>query len=533
MNGLTTTATSAFITDELVSGGGRYTQLDLVDRHAAESLNAYCRVNATTGEAASQLSQKALIQSWVTSLPLALSDVFSLYVSVTTAYVLIDLILGISAPLLSYKDAVFVSLIILPIASLAGLYPGLSLGPIVEFRELARVLFASLCVLAGLGLFCFPELWFFYTASAAASFVLALPVSATSRFAVRQLARRCRYWGMPTLLVAEGRRAVDLFRKLRRSEDQGIRPVGVLLGTESFDENAELLGRHGIPYFDIRYADEVAVKHSATWVIVSPCANREVAPTLDHSLSVIPHRVLLSSAQLDMGVWDQLVRIGATTGLQMGCAKPSQMQLMVKRGLDVTLTLFAMIVGLPLWITLCLLVKLSSRGPIFYGQQRMGRGGQEFKAWKFRTMKQNADQVLSAYLQANPKARAEWEEKHKLSKDPRVTKVGRFLRATSLDELPQLWNVLIGEMSLVGPRPIVDSPTYDACYVHDYPEEYEAYKTVRPGLTGLWQVRCRNSGVYELRIYWDMYYIRNWCIWLDIYLIMRTIRTVLFREGAY
>ena len=86
-------------------------------------------------------------------------------------------------------------------------------------------------------------------------------------------------------------------------------------------------------------------------------------------------------------------------------------------------------------------------------------------------------------------------------------------------------------MSLVGPRPIIDSPTYDASYVHDYAEEFEAYKTVRPGLTGLWQVRCRNSGVYELRIYWDMYYIRNWCVWLDMYLILRTIKTVLMREG--
>lgn len=104
----------------------------------------------------------------------------------------------------------------------------------------------------------------------------------------------------------------------------------------------------------------------------------------------------------------------------------------------------------------------------------------------------------------------EWDETRKLSNDPRVTKIGSFLRATSFDELPQLWNILIGGMSSVGPRPIIDSPTYDAFYVHQYFEEFEAYKTVRPGLTGLWQVSCRNSGVYELRIYWYMYYIRNW-----------------------
>ena len=126
----------------------------------------------------------------------------------------------------------------------------------------------------------------------------------------------------------------------------------------------------------------------------------------------------------------------------------------------------------------------------------------------------------------------EWEETHKLSNDPRVTTIGKFLRATSFDELPQLWNILRGEMSLVGPRPIIDSPTYDASYIHQYPDEFEAYKTVRPGLTGLWQVKCRNNGVYELRIYWDMYYIRNWSIWLDLYLIMRTIKTVVMLEGS-
>jgi lipopolysaccharide/colanic/teichoic acid biosynthesis glycosyltransferase len=139
--------------------------------------------------------------------------------------------------------------------------------------------------------------------------------------------------------------------------------------------------------------------------------------------------------------------------------------------------------------------------------------------------------VLHDYLREHPEAQAEWDDKHKLKNDPRVTRIGKFLRSTSLDELPQLWNVFTGEMSLVGPRPIINSPTYDAGYISDYPAEYEAYKSVRPGVTGLWQVRCRNRGVYEMRIYYDMYYIRNWGIWLDLYLILATFKTVLLREG--
>ncbi len=206
--------------------------------------------------------------------------------------------------------------------------------------------------------------------------------------------------------------------------------------------------------------------------------------------------------------------------------------MIAKRAIELTLTLAALTVFSPAILVLCLLVKLSSRGPIFYNQRRIGKGGREFKAWKFRTMQQNADKVLEQYLASNPAAKAEWDEKHKLADDPRVTKIGKFLRATSIDELPQLWNVICGEMSLVGPRPIIDSPTYDAQYVRQYKDEFEAYKSVRPGLTGMWQVECRNRGVYELRIFWDMYYVRNWNIWLDLYLIMRTIKVVVFREGG-
>ena len=155
-----------------------------------------------------------------------------------------------------------------------------------------------------------------------------------------------------------------------------------------------------------------------------------------------------------------------------------------------------------------------------------------FAAWKFRSMVPNAERVLQQMLDTDPALRREWELTHKLKRDPRVTWIGRLIRATSLDELPQLWNIFRGDMSLVGPRPIINRPDYDAQYIEEYPAEYAAYCSVRPGLTGLWQITCRNNGVYEMRIYWDMYYIKNSCFWLDLYIILRTIRTVLLREGA-
>jgi len=509
----------------------RYYRLDAVDRNAAEMLKKYCTTNSRSNTMATRLANRSTVQSFLTSAPLAVADFLSLYACLFLTAAVVNRLFGLANMQAENQTAFFVSLVILPIANLAGLYPGLGLGSVVEFRQLARALFAAVLVFAGIGWFCFPKMWVFQSLVAVIAFSVGIPMIMSTRFVVRQIVKRFYWWGAPTLIVAEPQRGQELARRMLREIDQGFRPVGLLVDSNKYwalNQSPEALK---VPVFDIRTADEVALKLGATWVIVSPCANREVAPILDKSLAAIPNRILLSSSQTDMSIWDQMFCIGSSAGIRFGGAHPSSIELAAKRVLDLFLTSIALVVGLPFLATICLLIRLSSRGPIFYSQNRIGFGGREFRAWKFRSMQKNADQVLEQYLTNNPAARWEWNETHKLNKDPRVTSIGKFLRASSLDELPQLWNILRGEMSLVGPRPIIDSPTYDASYVHDYAEEFEAYKTVRPGLTGLWQVRCRNSGVYELRIYWDMYYIRNWCVWLDMYLILRTIKTVLMREG--
>jgi lipopolysaccharide/colanic/teichoic acid biosynthesis glycosyltransferase len=135
--------------------------------------------------------------------------------------------------------------------------------------------------------------------------------------------------------------------------------------------------------------------------------------------------------------------------------------------------------------------------------------------------------VLEYYLEQHPELREEWEQDQKLRYDPRVTRIGRFIRKTSLDELPQLWNVILGEMSLVGPRPIVTNE------VPKYGPYYELYTIVKPGITGLWQVSGRNNTTYDERVQLDAYYVRNWSPWLDVYLLLKTVRIVLFAKGAY
>lgn len=511
----------------------RYVRLDSVDRSSASSLHQYCRSNLRTNELATKLANLSHIQSLLTATPLMIADITGLVISFMFGIgVAAWLIPGGTELLATPQFFVLLSLIILPIGRLAGLYPGLGQGSVMEFRQMAKALFASQIVFAGIGWFAFRDSRLPFLFMTALVFCTGLPTVMTLRFFARHFAKKFPCWGVPTLILAEHGRGLDLYRRMQSEIDQGFRPVGLLLEPDDYWAVSTSGPKSDVPIYDIRALDEIASSKKITWVIVSPCAKREVAPVLDHTLAPIPNKILLSSNALDLSIWDHMFCVGSTTGVRFGGGHPGTLKLMTKRMLDIVLTVASMIVFFPALIGLCLLIKLGSRGPIFYSQKRIGLGGKEFQAWKFRSMQPNADKILDEYLASNPAAREEWDRTHKLAKDPRVTKIGRFLRATSIDELPQLWNVLKGEMSLVGPRPIVDSPTYDACYIRDYPDEYKAYTTVRPGLTGLWQVRCRNSGVYEFRIFWDMYYIRNWCIWLDLYLIMRTIKTVLMREGS-
>jgi Undecaprenyl-phosphate galactose phosphotransferase WbaP len=183
-------------------------------------------------------------------------------------------------------------------------------------------------------------------------------------------------------------------------------------------------------------------------------------------------------------------------------------------------------VGLTI-LLLGIVVSLESPGPVFYGHRRIGRDHISFRAWKLRSMQVNGDELLQRILAEDGAMREEWYRDRKLRRDPRITRVGKFLRKTSLDELPQLWNVLRGEMSLVGPRPIVEEE------VASYGENFSLYCRVTPGLTGLWQVSGRNAVSSRDRVRLDSYYVRNWSPWLDLHILARTAKVVLTGQGAY
>ncbi|MGY6530200.1 MAG: sugar transferase [Cyanobacterium sp.] len=200
-----------------------------------------------------------------------------------------------------------------------------------------------------------------------------------------------------------------------------------------------------------------------------------------------------------------------------------------KRAFDIIFSATVLIVCFPLYLTIALLILTSSPGPIFYYQERVGKNFQTFKCIKYRTMVNNADQILDQILAECPQTRAEFESNFKLKKDPRITWIGRFLRATSLDEFPQFLNVLKGDMSIVGPRPLVPKELYM------YGNKIEKVLTIKPGITGLWQVSGRNDIPYNRRVLMDVYYVINNNFIFDLWIILKTI-LVMFattNNGAY
>jgi Undecaprenyl-phosphate galactose phosphotransferase WbaP len=242
----------------------------------------------------------------------------------------------------------------------------------------------------------------------------------------------------------------------------------------------------------------------------------DYAHTFTH-LIVIPD--LFGFASLRVPVQD----LGGTLGLEVRQQLLLPMPRFIKRTMDLTLTIFGGTLILPLLLLIAVIIKLESKGPVLFSQDRPGRRGKLFRILKFRTMHVDAEERFN---KLSPELKEEFLKHGKIKRDPRVTAFGRWLRKLSLDELPQLWNVLLGELSLVGPRPYLQDQ------VREMQEKDEVVFRVIPGLTGLWQVSGRSELTFEERLKLDTYYVRNWSIWLDIWILARTV-PVLLGKGAY
>ncbi len=240
---------------------------------------------------------------------------------------------------------------------------------------------------------------------------------------------------------------------------------------------------------------------------------------------LFPHMLFILNTPTISTLWSHTIDLHGTLLVGTDYRLLNQTERLIKFTTDKLLTILILLVSWPLFILLALLVRISSKGPVLYNQKRLGLGGKEFRSYKFRTMYQNADEKLSELLANDPHAAQEYKHYHKLTNDPRVTWIGQFMRRYSLDEFPQLINVLKGDMNLIGPR------SYLPRELPDMGQHAKIILTVKPGLTGWWQVMGRNATTFQERLQLDEYYISNWSIWLDLYIMIKTVWVVISGQG--
>ena len=338
----------------------------------------------------------------------------------------------------------------------------------------------------------------------------------------REFAKRkfCKFswWGVPAVIYCTGSSADIVIKKLHNNKYLGYKPA-VIIDALSYKPSI----RDGIPVFPPKNkVNDIIHNYNIKQAIIC-----DYKGEISSIMTSYRYTISVAKSQSSFTCSQQLKDIAGIIGFASTHNLTFKSNLFFKRLLDILLIVLFSPILIPVFLILMILTKLTSKGPIFYGHKRVGKNGKEFKCWKFRSMCIDADKKLEEILANNPEMRAEWEKERKFQNDPRVTKFGKFLRKTSLDELPQLLNILAGQMSFVGPRPVTE-PELD-----HYGDFKNFVLSVTPGLSGMWQTSGRSDTDYEERITLDLYYIQNWSIWLDIWILIKTVYVVLKGRGAY
>ena len=341
------------------------------------------------------------------------------------------------------------------------------------------------------------------------------------RMLLRAWMIRLGTWGVPAVVYGTHATARVAIQAMKHEPGLGYYPVGI------FDDDSpvgELI--EGVPVVGRMNESSPEVPIA---VFAAPTMTREgLASFLSQTLEGYRKVVIVPDLLESPSLWVRPIDFMGVLGLETTNNLVNPFSRTLKNTYETVLTALTLPVWMPLMLVLALLIWLEDRANPFFVQSRVGRNGRRFNMVKFRTMRPDAEALLQKKLDAHPELREEWERHFKLKNDPRITGMGRFLRASSLDELPQLINVLRGEMSLVGPRPL---PDYHMAKLSASLQSLRS--RVRPGLTGLWQVSGRSDAGNEGLERWDAYYVRNWSIWLDLVILIRTLRAVLTGRGAY
>lgn len=353
------------------------------------------------------------------------------------------------------------------------------------------------------------------------------------RYFTRKILHSIDFWETPTFIFGIGENAVSAYHALVSEPDMGYK-IACFIKPALTDEQTEVdpsIGSLGLPIVEWSGSDP-----DADILRVGHCVLALNA--MDRLLRDKIIRMLTSKNIFDIHVIPAMRGIplyGMSNShffshdvlmihVQNNLSRP--LLKLLKRCFDVVVASVLLLIISPLFLYVGIRVK-SDGGEVFFGHKRMGQNGQWFHCLKFRSMAVNSHELLKNLLSTDPEARAEWERDFKLKNDPRVTSFGKFIRATSIDELPQLINVIKGEMSLVGPRPIVDEE------LQRYGEDAYYYLLAKPGITGLWQVSGRSDVDYATRVYFDAWYVKNWSLWTDIAILFKTVKVVFGKAGAY
>ncbi len=370
--------------------------------------------------------------------------------------------------------------------------------------------------------------WYFSRYLWLMTWILAALLVPLSRMVVKRFLNKYNLWLRETWIIGSGRNAKEALAAINSEKNLGFKIVGFISPADNAKKNDELI--EGIRVIQPDQAWLKKIDKKMQFIVAVETEQSEVRNYwLRHLMingyryvSVIPTLRGMPLDSIDMSfIFSHEVMIFR---VQHNLAKWSSR--LLKRSFDIISSIGIILILSPLLLFIFTKVKKDG-GPAIYGHERVGKNGKLFKCLKFRSMVVNSAEVLKDVLERDPTAKAEWDASFKLKNDPRITKIGEFLRRTSLDELPQLFNVLKGEMSLVGPRPII------AAELERYNDEVDYYLLSKPGMTGLWQVSGRSDVDYDTRVYLDTWYVKNWSMWNDVAILFKTVTVVLKKDGAY
>lgn len=417
--------------------------------------------------------------------------------------------------------------IVLPLylggGALARILPGYGLGAVEELRRIVWTLVAVF----GLAIV---GIWLTGPEQAATSSRLTVGIAGVASLVFVPLARvtlkatltRYDAWGVPVVVYGAGHAGSRVVRQLQEERGMGYIPAAV------FDDDRSRWGDFLDTVPIVGGTDRVTTEAAVAFLAMPEVSTERQVELLEGPLSCYGTVVIIPRLLDAPTLWVRPRDFVGLLGLEITSNLTRPQPQVLKRSLDLGAALITAPFWLPVVLLMAFFVWLGDRKNPFFKQERIGYHSEHFFAWKLRTMVHNADEVLEQALERDPELKEEWDTYFKLENDPRITKVGNLLRKTSLDELPQLFNVLSGQMSLVGPRPL---PNYHHEELGDRVRELR--ERVRPGITGLWQVSGRSDTGNLGMERWDPYYVRNWSVWLDLVILVRTARVVLRGSGAY